>query len=135
MQKSLEERGPLQAVLSAKCPRCREGKMFEHHPYALRHLASMNETCPNCGLRFELEPGFFYGAMYVSYAVSVAILITTIFILYFIAGDPSLTTYIVSVVIASLVLYPINFRYSRVLFLHVFGGVKYEASKNNDLSS
>ncbi len=95
----------------------------------------MKDACSHCGLKFELEPGFFYGAMYVSYAFSVAIFITTVFILFFLAGDPSLMTYILSVVGASFILYPLNLRYSRVLFLHVFGGVKYNASKYNDLSS
>ncbi|XOV95090.1 MAG: DUF983 domain-containing protein [Bacteroidota bacterium] len=101
----------------------------------LKHLGKMNETCSNCGLKYELEPGFFYGAMYVSYTISVAIFITTVFVLYWVAGDPSLTTYILTITGVSLLLYPINLRYSRVLFLHVFGGVKYSSSYNNDLSS
>ena len=95
----------------------------------------MNDECPKCKLRYELEPGFYYGAMYVSYGVSVAIFMSTVFFLYWFMGDPSLTTYIVTITVVSLVLYPLNLRYSRVLFLHVFGGVKYKSSKYNDLSS
>jgi Protein of unknown function (DUF983) len=30
----------------------------------------MNERCPNCNLKFEREEGYFLGAMYVSYALS-----------------------------------------------------------------
>ena len=131
----MKEKNPLQAILAAKCPQCREGDMYAHSAYDLKHLGKMNEECPNCKLRFELEPGFFYGAMYVSYAVSVAIFMATVFVLYWFMGDPSLTTYIVTVTIVSLLLYPLNLRYSRVLFLHVFGGIKYKSSKYNDLSS
>lgn len=30
----------------------------------------MYEQCPVCGLRFEREPGYFLGAMYISYALA-----------------------------------------------------------------
>jgi len=29
----------------------------------------MNELCPECGLKFEREPGYFLGAMYISYGL------------------------------------------------------------------
>jgi hypothetical protein len=32
----------------------------------------MHRTCPDCGLPFEREPGYFLGAMYFSYALAVA---------------------------------------------------------------
>ena len=31
----------------------------------------MYEKCPVCGLKFEREPGYFLGAMYFSYALSI----------------------------------------------------------------
>jgi hypothetical protein len=31
----------------------------------------MHEQCPVCGLRFEREPGYFTGAMYLSYGVAI----------------------------------------------------------------
>ena len=125
----MNEKKGLQAILEAKCPQCREGKMYDHPVSDLRHLGKMNETCPRCGLKFEIEPGFFYGAMYVSYALSVALFITCVFVLYFIAGDPSLSVYLITITVLSLLFYPLNLRYSRVLFLHVFGGIKYNPSK------
>ena len=33
----------------------------------------MHQDCPHCGFHFEIEPGFFWGAMYISYAFSVAV--------------------------------------------------------------
>ena len=30
----------------------------------------MHECCPNCGLKFEREQGYFLGAMYISYGLA-----------------------------------------------------------------
>ncbi len=30
----------------------------------------MQECCPNCGLKFEREQGYFLGAMYISYGLA-----------------------------------------------------------------
>lgn len=58
-----------QAVLHQRCPRCREGPLFRAPLW--RGLFAMYESCPSCGLRFEREPGYFLGAMYFSYALSI----------------------------------------------------------------
>ncbi len=47
------------------CPRCRQGEMFEKMD--IRHPLKMHKRCAVCGLKFEPEPGFFYGAMFISY--------------------------------------------------------------------
>ena len=108
--------------------------MFESSPYDLKRFATMRDNCPDCDLKFEREPGFFYGAMYVSYALSVGIFLVTAFILYFVAGDPSVNTYIITVAAVATLLYPLNFRYSRVIFLNIFGGVKYNPSRKGSIS-
>lgn len=122
----MSEKGVLQAVLEGRCPKCRRGQMFIGSAYNLNKLAKMNKNCPHCGHQFEMEPGYFYGAMYVSYALSVGIFLVTTFLLYIFFDDPSLTVYLLSVSIVALLLYPLNFRYSRILFAHVFGGVTYD---------
>ena len=118
----------LSSVIKGKCPQCRGEGMFEHATYHPKFL-NMHKTCSKCGLQYEREPGFFYGAMYVSYALSVGIFLVTGALVYFIGSDPSTTTYIIAVVIVSLLLYPINFRLSRILFLHLFAGMKYRPEK------
>ena len=64
-----------QAFSKAKCPRCRIGKVFDGPTYSFR-AQRMNEFCPHCSLKFEREPGYFYVAMFVSYAFNVAELVT-----------------------------------------------------------
>ena len=51
------------------CPRCRTGPIFRAPLW--RGYLAMHEKCPVCGLKYEREPGYFLGAMYFSYALSI----------------------------------------------------------------
>lgn len=124
----------LSAGLKGKCPRCRQGDMFTHGTFVINKISSMPRQCESCGLQFEIEPGFYFGAMFVSYAFSVAILLINTFVLYFVFSDPEIWVYITSVAITSALLYPIVFRYSRIIFLHIFGGIKYDPQYSNSQS-
>jgi hypothetical protein len=85
----------------------------------------MNEACPHCGVRLEPEPGFYQGAMYVGYAFTVVVLVTIGIILYLL-GDPSEWVYIGVIIGIMLLLSPLNYRYSRIVYLYFFGGIKYK---------
>ena len=63
----------LHSILFLKCPRCHEGAFLEGHPYNLGKMNRVRESCPSCGLKYRIEPSFYYGSMYVSYAVGVAV--------------------------------------------------------------
>lgn len=84
----------------------------------------MNKSCPHCGVRLEPEPGFYQGSMYVQYGIIIAILILISAILYSL-GDFSEWVYIGVTIAAIIVLAPLNYRYSRILYLYMFGGLKY----------
>ncbi len=119
----MPERTYLEALLKGKCPRCREGEMFSHGAYNLKKFSLMNEYCPHCGVRLEPEPGFYQGAMYVSYGFTVAILVILSVILFF-AGNPSEWTAITIIITVMLILAPLNYRYSRIVYLYLFGGLR-----------
>ena len=121
----MQPKSKIISIAKAKCPRCRQGDLFTDKPYKLLKFDRMHKTCPVCGLMYEIEPGFFTGAMYVSYAFSVAILVVVGFILYFFFGDPDISIYILVIFSIIVALFPLLFRYSRVLYIHWFGGVKY----------
>ena len=87
----------------------------------------MNEVCPHCGVRLEPEPGFYQRAMYVGYAFTVAVIVAVGLILYFL-GDPSEWVYVGVVIGIMILLVPINYRYSRIIYLYAFGGIKYDPS-------
>jgi uncharacterized protein (DUF983 family) len=123
----MQKKSVFYAILNHKCPRCREGDLFK---YSLlnkpQKFTDTHKSCPHCQLIYEREPGFFFGAMYVSYALTMAVLLGTAFILYNFFGDPDLIVYITAVPVMVLLLLPVIFRYSRTLFLHGFGGVRYD---------
>ncbi|MDX2301638.1 MAG: DUF983 domain-containing protein [Microscillaceae bacterium] len=124
----MSERSKFQAIIQAKCPQCREGNMFSGFNHTNKH-------CPVCGLRFEREPSFFYGSMYISYAFSVAIVLTVGFTTNILGNDPPLWVYMVAITVAILLASPLSFRYSRTLMLHLFGGVKYKPNYLEELQN
>ena len=68
----------LYSVLTNRCPRCRQGRIFKsHEAYKFKTNVDMHERCPVCNQPTEIEVGFYYGTGYVSYALSVAFLVST----------------------------------------------------------
>lgn len=115
------------ALCSGKCPKCRKGDMFKTSMLDLSGFWKMNSHCPNCGSTFEPEPGFYFGAMFVSYALSVA-LFATIGIALYVLWNPADWVYLTAIVIGAILFTPFSFRYSRILFLYFFGGIRYDPS-------
>lgn len=85
----------------------------------------MNPACPHCGVMLEPEPGFYQGAMYVGYAFTVTVILIVGVVLYLL-GDPSPWVYIATVSVIMVLLVPVNYRYSRILYLYLFGGIRYD---------
>src|SRR5690606_32184804 len=105
------------ALIQSRCPRCRTGRMFSGPVYGFRKQY-FNDICPYCGFRFEIEPGYFYAAMYVSYALVVAEAVTIGLLTYEITKSESPWVYI-GVLLATIIGFaPFNFRYSRLILLH-----------------
>jgi uncharacterized protein (DUF983 family) len=122
-----EKRTPVwPAVVHAKCPRCRRGDMFATPMYGFKSQV-MNKTCPHCGLTFEREPGYFYVAMLVSYAMFVAEMITLAVAIHTLTGSDNPWLYVIIIISTGIILAPFNFRYSRVMLLHwLTPGLHYE---------
>lgn len=49
-----------------KCPRCREGDLFKK-PFNFSKPLDMHERCEVCNQKTEPEPGYYFGAMFISY--------------------------------------------------------------------
>ena len=73
----------LNGLLKQKCPKCRRGKVFTHPFYNLAHYSDMPKNCVVCGHQFEIEPGYFYSAMYIGYMMTSAMCIIMGAIVYF----------------------------------------------------
>lgn len=129
----MTETPKLQAIINAKCPRCRRGDLFMNSMYGFSSQ-KMHTNCPKCGLKFEVEPGYFYVAMYVSYAINVALAVTVGVLTFLISNETeSPWIYVATIFVASLILAPANFRYSRVILLHLLSPkIKYMPSHDHD---
>ena len=65
--------GGLINAFKLRCPRCRQGKLYKNpNPFHLKEMVEMNKECPVCKQDFVIEPGFYFGATYVSYAFMLA---------------------------------------------------------------
>ncbi|GAA0879876.1 hypothetical protein GCM10009119_28450 [Algoriphagus jejuensis] len=90
----------------------------------------MNTHCATCGQSFDPEPGFYFGAMFVSYGVNTAFFIAVWAVLALLVEDYSLTTLLVLLGISVLVFLPLTFRLSRSIWIAVFVPFQKAAAQN-----
>jgi uncharacterized protein (DUF983 family) len=103
----------LAGILKKRCPRCRRGPIF-------CSLWVMNEVCPSCGLDFDRgDPGYFTGAMYVSYALAIPLISLLTSIEHLIVRSWSLFRLVVLASIICVPLIPGIWQYSRVIWIYI----------------
>lgn len=119
-------RSYLGAVFTGRCPRCREGKVFVTNKAYGKNNVKMHDNCPVCGQPTEIEVGFYYGTGYVSYALSIALLVAS-FVAWkvligvtFSVDDNRIFYWMGCAFVLLLVLQPVIMRFSRILWLSWF---------------
>ncbi|TCC93307.1 DUF983 domain-containing protein [Pedobacter frigiditerrae] len=121
MGNDLKKTSKFYAIIKGKCPQCRRGDIFTGNIYGF-NIQRTNYSCSHCNQRFEIEPGYFYAAMYVSYAMNMIEMISMGFATYYLSGGrldfDSLWLYVGVIFLGSLLLSPLNYRYSRIILLH-----------------
>ena len=118
------------AIFKAKCPQCQSGKMFKKSALKLNGFTEMFDTCNVCGLTFEVEPGFFWGAMYVSYGITTGMMLIVGALVFILSShEARFWGYIIPIFLAMFSSIPFTYRYSRVLMLYYFSPVRF----NKDL--
>lgn len=115
-----------------KCPRCHHGDLFVHkNPYNIRNFDNMPLHCPVCGQSNFPEIGFYYGAMYASYMLSVAVSVFDVLAFWILFGFHIVPIIITNTVIL-IILFPYLYRYSRVIWIYVtvsFNYMEYEKAQ------
>lgn len=114
------------AMLQAKCPRCRQGDLFPTSVFSYTKLSEINGKCPECEATITPEPDFFYGAMYISYAFSVALMVNVSILVTYFFDRPDTMVYVWTVLAANILLVPLMLRYSKVLYLYGLGKLSYD---------
>lgn len=116
----LKKGSKLNSILTGSCPKCQNESMYlDKNPLHLTKVLKMNDHCSHCGLKYQIEPSFFYGAMYVSYGLNVAVGIAA-FIVSFVFFDASIEQSFLAIVITLIVLFPFVLRLSRNLYINMF---------------
>jgi len=107
-------------IFKGKCPNCNTGDIFSSKGNSiLFRMPEMRKICKNCNYKFEVEPGFFYGAMFVSYALACAQMIACFVITWAILKIPIVYIFL-SVVSIALLSSAFNFRLSRTIWMYLF---------------
>lgn len=112
----------IQSIFKYKCPRCRQGDLFTK-PFKLSDPLSMPESCSVCGQKMQPEPGYYFGAMFISY-------IWTGFLFLFIIGfcmlvlDWGVNQSFGALIIIAAIMYFWIARVSRSMYIHL--DVKYD---------
>lgn len=114
------------SITFLKCPSCRKGKMFvKPGLFRFNKTLKMHENCEVCGQKFEIEPGFWIGALWTSYPI--VVLIEIPFILFAVSGHFDIIwTIILSMTGLMILFLPLMLRLGRSIWAHIF--IKYRGN-------
>jgi uncharacterized protein (DUF983 family) len=116
----LKKGSKLNSILTGSCPKCQNESMYlDKNMLHLTKILKMNENCSHCGLKYQIEPSFFYGAMYVSYGLNVAIGIAA-FIVSYVLFNASLKVTFISIIASLILSFPLVLRLSRNIYINMF---------------
>ncbi|MGY6522660.1 MAG: DUF983 domain-containing protein [Mongoliitalea sp.] len=127
----MERRSLSSAIVNGKCPRCREGNVFPTPIMSYTKLTQVNHKCATCKAVLTPEPDFFYGAMYISYAFSVALMVTIFVAINVLFDRAPVTYYVVTIIVLNIALVPLMLRYSKVLYLYGVSKLSYDPQWKN----
>lgn len=115
----LKKGSKLYSILTGTCPQCQKESMYvDQNLLNLNNVIKMHERCSHCNLKYQIEPSFFYGAMYVSYGLNVAIGILTFIIVF--QFDRSMMASFISIIIVLILAFPVVMRMSRNIYINFF---------------
>lgn len=120
------------SIFTGACPKCHQESMYVNkNPYVLSDTLKMNERCSHCNTKYKIEPSFFYGSMYISYAVGIIFAAIAFTISYGMIGTSALVGFI-SIIATMIFCLPIILRLSRNIWINFF--LNYDKSLVNPKS-
>lgn len=122
----------LYSILKGKCPKCHEDFMFlEKNPYKMKTTLKMYDKCSTCGQKYHLEPAFYDGAMYVSYALGIAFSVAS-FVIANLIFTPSIWETFGIIAFTMVALMPFIARLARCVWINMFVRYDKEAKLNKE---
>ena len=127
MSSNKKQRGLFSSIFNMNGPRCREGKLFKTPTFSYQKPPEMPERCPVCNQNYTPEPGFWFGAMFISYGW------TAWACLFFIGGgiwilDMSVNAAFALLIVVAAIFYFWIFRISRSIWIHIYVNYDPEAA-------
>ena len=120
----------LYSIATFTCPKCHKGHLFPANTlYKVTQFDKMHANCPCCHQTFEPEPGYYYGAMFVSYAITTAIFFAVLVGLSFLVEEITMAMVLISLTLVVVTLTPIIFRLSRAIWINIFMSYSAEAAQ------
>jgi uncharacterized protein (DUF983 family) len=106
------------SINNMKCPKCHEGDLFETPTFSYRKPFDMPENCSHCGQSYLPEPGFYFGAMFVSYIITGWFCIFFAVFFHWILDWSLYTTFALLIAVCA-ILFVWIFRVSRAIWLNI----------------
>ena len=119
----------LKSIFSYSCPHCRKGKLFKE-PFDIFNPLAMNKHCSHCNQDFEPEPGFYFGAMFISYGLGVFYLLIPALLLTLFADWSVNQAMILIIGIAAISFFRV-LRLSRSIWIHI--AIRYDKKYDSKL--
>jgi len=119
----------LYSITKHKCPRCHDGNLYDSSVWNLKGMFDMPNNCAVCGQKYVLEPGFYWGAMYIAYMLSAGIMLggTVLGLFLFNWGIKESFGFALLILIP---LYGVIFRTARAIWINLY--VHYNPIKKVD---
>ena len=111
------------SIFSFKCPRCQEGDLFYTPTFSYRKPFQMPDACPKCGQNYMPEPGFYYGAMFVSYIFTAWFCIGFVALFHWVLGWSTIASFGLLIAVCA-VFFVYIFRLARSIWIGLM--VKYD---------
>jgi hypothetical protein len=110
----------ISSILKLKCPQCSKGDLFvKPGLFRYKDILNMPEKCNHCDQIFELEPGFWIGALWTSYPI-IVILELPFLILAISSRQVNLIAIIITMILVLVIFYPLILRLGRSIWIHIF---------------
>ena len=108
------------SIFKLRCPKCLKGQFFESRVYDLRKLGNVRNECPKCKVNYIPEPGFYFGAMYVSYALVVVVFVAIWACANLFFSYVYVLTQITILTVLIILLSPLIFALSKIIYANIF---------------
>ena len=122
----LKKGSKLYSITQFKCPKCHVGDLYPTTLLSFSKTFTMHDRCEACGQKYVIEPGFYWGAMYIAYMLSSGILLGGFGVLFFAFNTTIMQAFWIPLILLAL-LYGLIFRLARSIWINIY--VHYDPNK------